>query len=80
MNKQSKPNRKKSRQSSPSSYVRYTGIAFQMIAIILVGVFGGMKLDQAVKRMEFPLFTLVFTFLAVCLSIYYTIRDLIRDK
>jgi hypothetical protein len=51
-----------------------------MIAIILVGVFGGLKLDQAVERMEFPLFTLVFTFLAVCFSIYYTIRDLIRDK
>jgi len=50
-----------------------------MIAIILVGVFGGIKLDQAIKRMEFPLFTLIFTFLAVCLSIYYTIKDLIKD-
>ena len=51
-----------------------------MIAIILVGVFGGIKLDQVTERLEFPLFTLVFTFLAVCLSIYYTIKDLIRIK
>jgi F0F1-type ATP synthase assembly protein I len=51
-----------------------------MIAIILVGVFGGIKLDQVTESVEFPLFTLVFTFLAVCLSIYYTIKDLMRIK
>ncbi len=51
-----------------------------MIAIILAGVFGGIKLDKAVERMEFPLFTLLFTLLAVCFSIYYTIKDFIRIK
>ena len=71
---------KKSKPPTPNSYVRYTGIAFQMIAIILAGVFGGIKLDQVIERIEFPLFTLVFTFLAVCLSIYYTIKDLIKTK
>ena len=50
-----------------------------MIAIILVGVFGGIKLDQAV-RWEFPVFTLVFTLLAVLMSIYYAVKDLIRNK
>ncbi len=74
----SKSNPKKSQPSTPSNYAKYTGIAFQMIAIILVGVFGGLKLDQVVERIEFPLFTLILTFLAVCLSIYYTIKDLIR--
>jgi F0F1-type ATP synthase assembly protein I len=51
-----------------------------MIAIILVGVFGGIKLDELVKW-EFPVFTLVLTLLAVILSMYYAIKDLIRfDK
>ena len=80
MKNQSKPKPEKSKSSTPNSYVKYTGIAFQMIAIILAGVFGGIKLDQVIERIEFPLFTLIFTFLAVCLSIYYTIKDLIRTK
>jgi hypothetical protein len=39
----SKSNTQKSKPSTPSNYAKYTGIAFQMIAIILVGVFGGIK-------------------------------------
>ena len=54
----------KSRPSQLNNYARYSGLAFQMIAIILVGVFGGIKLDQVVKW-EFPVFTLVLTILAV---------------
>jgi hypothetical protein len=50
-----------------------------MIAIILVGVFGGVKLDQIV-RWEFPVFTLVLTILAVLMSMYYAVKDLIRKK
>jgi hypothetical protein len=50
-----------------------------MIAIILAGVFGGMKLDDVVKW-EFPVFTLVLTLLAVILSMYYAVKDLIRFK
>jgi F0F1-type ATP synthase assembly protein I len=50
-----------------------------MIAIILVGVFGGVKLDKIV-RWEFPVFTLVLTILAVFMSMYYAVKDLIRNK
>jgi len=50
-----------------------------MIAIILVAVFGGIKLDQIV-RWEFPVFTLVLTILGVFISMYYAVKDLIRNK
>lgn len=50
-----------------------------MIAIILLGVFGGMKLDQLIK-MEFPVFTVALTILSVIFSIYFVIRDLIKMK
>jgi hypothetical protein len=50
-----------------------------MIAIILAGVYGGIKLDQVV-RWEFPVFTLLLTIIAVFLSIYYAVKDLIRNK
>jgi len=50
-----------------------------MIAIILVGVFGGIKLDQIV-RLEFPVFTVVLTIVSVILSMYYAIKDLLKMK
>lgn len=74
--KKSKP---KKSQSSLNNYARYSGLAFQMIAIMLAGVFGGIKLDQYVN-LEFPLFTFVLTILAVILAIYYSIKDLIKFK
>jgi len=79
MKKKSQPKDQKKNLSSLSSYAKYSSIAFQMIAIILLGVFGGIKLDQVIK-MEFPLFTVLFTILAVIFSIYYAIKDLIRMK
>lgn len=64
---------------SLSEYARYSGMAFQMIAIILIGVFGGMKLDQWLKP-KFPVFTVVLSFLAVMLALYYILKDFIRLK
>ena len=75
----SKTTKGQSRKSALSDYGRYSSLAFQMIAIILVGVFGGIKLDQVV-RWEFPVFTLVLTILAVIMSMYYAVKDLIRNK
>jgi F0F1-type ATP synthase assembly protein I len=80
MKKQPRPTKPKSNHSQLNNAVRYSGLAFQMIAIILAGVFGGIKLDQLVKW-EFPVFTLVLTLLAVILSMYFAIKDFIRiDK
>ena len=75
MKNQTKPKKPKSNPSQVNSYARYSGLAFQMIAIILVGVFGGIKLDELVKW-DFPVFTLVLTLLAVILSMYYAVKDL----
>ncbi|MBT3210111.1 MAG: AtpZ/AtpI family protein [Bacteroidetes bacterium] len=67
----------KKQKNSLNNYAKYSGIAFQMLTIILIGVFGGIKLDEFLS-FEFPLFTLIFTILAVALSIYYTIKDLLK--
>lgn len=74
-----KKTKQKNRRSALSDYGRYSGLAFQMIAIILAGVYGGIKLDKLV-RWEFPVFTFLLTILAVILSIYYAIKDLVRNK
>ena len=66
------------RKKSLGSYTRYTNIAFQMLIIILIGVFGGIKLDGWLK-LSVPVFTIVFTILAVILSIYTVTRGLIKQ-
>lgn len=67
------------KKKSLDSYTRYTNIAFQMLIIILVGVFGGIKLDQWLK-MSFPVFTVILSVLAVILSIYTVTRDLLKHN
>lgn len=64
---------------SLSDYGKYSSLAFQMIAIILIGVVGGMKLDKWLKP-KFPVFTVVLSFLAVMLALYYSLKDFIRKK
>jgi len=59
------------------SYARYTSIAFQMLAIMLIGVFGGIKLDEWLE-LKFPVFTVILTILSVILAIYYTVKDFIK--
>ena len=77
----SQKNRKnpQKRKESLSNYAKYSGIAFQMTAIILLGVFGGKKLDNWLEFKK-PVFTAVLSALAVILAIYYAIKDLIKIK
>ena len=60
-------------------YAKYSTLAFQMIAIILIGAFGGMALDGYLEW-DFPIFTLVFTLLSVAGSVFYGMRELFRSK
>ena len=58
-------------------YARFSGIAFQMIVIIVLGAFGGRKLDEAYPN-ENRLFTIIFTLLAVAVSMFYVIKQVIK--
>jgi len=51
-----------------------------MLVIILLCVFAGIKLDDWVHAIEFPLFTLILSLVGVVLGIYYAIKDFIRFK
>lgn len=67
------------KKKSLASYTRYSSIAFEMLIIILIGVFGGLKLDEWLK-LSVPVFTIIFSILAVILSIYTVTRDLLKSK
>jgi F0F1-type ATP synthase assembly protein I len=61
----------------PLNYAKYSGMAFQMVAIIVGGVLAGIQLDKWLK-LKFPIFTLVLTLLSVFLAMYYFIKDIIK--
>jgi len=60
-----------------NDYIKYSSLGFQMLAIILLGVFGGFKLDQLL-HIRFPVFTLVLSMLSVGLAIYYGVKDFLK--
>lgn len=65
-------------QKSNNTALKYTGLAFQMLAIIAIGVFAGIKLDQYFKTPD--IFTVVLSLLAVITGIYLAIKDFIKPK
>ena len=60
-----------------SNYARYSGIGIQMVIIILITVWGGIKLDK-LFLLETPVFTIILSLLGVAAAIYTAIKDFIR--
>lgn len=54
-------------------FIKYSNLAFEMIAIMAAGVFAGIKLDQWLK-LDFPAFTLGLMILSVIGAIYHVMR------
>ena len=61
------------------NYAKYSTMAIQMMVVICLGVFGGIKLDHWLK-FGFPVFTLLLSVLAVFVAIYLSIKDIIKKK
>ncbi len=61
------------------SFIRYSSLAFEMMAIIGAGTFGGFKIDQWMKN-EFKGFTLGLMILSVIAAILYATKNLLKRK
>ena len=61
-----------------NQYTRYSGMAFQMMVIIVAGTFGGLKLDEWLKTK--PAFTIILSIASVFLAIYSVTKDLLKKK
>ncbi|MGB1309139.1 MAG: AtpZ/AtpI family protein [Oceanihabitans sp.] len=72
----SKKTNKKAPKNTLNKYAQYSGMAIQMFAIIIIGTYIGIKLDQ-----KFPnknnLFTVFVSLFAVISSIIFVIRRII---
>ena len=58
-------------------FIKYTNIGFQMLAVILIGVLGGQKLDELCGN-ENQVFTSVLSLFSVFAAIYLAIKDFIN--
>lgn len=65
-------------KKQPNLALKYTGIGFQMLAIIGIGVFGGIKLDQWLHTPK--VFTIILSLLSIFAAIYVAIKDFIKPK
>lgn len=59
-----------------SGYARYSGLVFQMMAIIGIGVFIGFKLDQRYPN-KHQLFTTFLSLFSVIAAIVYIVKRII---
>jgi len=62
-------------KDQPNYAVKYAGIGFQMLAIILIGVFGGIYLDKWLHTKN--IFTLILSLISVVAAIFVAIKDFI---
>ncbi len=69
---------KKGKNNKPSfNYARYSSLAISMAAIIGLGIWGGIKLDELLV-LKFPVFTVVLSVVSVGAAIYHAIKDLLK--
>lgn len=78
--KPQKPRKKQFIDSSfrDSHYFKYSAMGFQMAAIIGIGVFCGIKIDEFIGLQKAPIFTIAFSLLSVIAAIYFVVKDLLK--
>ncbi|MFC7523689.1 AtpZ/AtpI family protein [Parapedobacter sp. GCM10030251] len=73
----------KSPKRSPNSplgkYAYFTGVGFQMLAIIGLFTYIGYRIDQS-RNAEKPVWTALFAVAGVCIGIYTVIRAVTRRR
>lgn len=70
------PNEKKA-QNNAGNYAKYSSLAFQMLGIIAVFTYGGVKADEWLEN-KTPVFTLVLSLISIAASLYIFIRGSIQ--
>jgi F0F1-type ATP synthase assembly protein I len=70
-----KPNRLKQTTEKTTSFVQFSGIAFQMLGTIGLGVWLGLKIDDWQENQR-PIWTIILSLTAIGASLYLFIRQL----
>lgn len=70
---------KQNKRKGFDSFLRYSSLGFEMMAIIGLGTFLGFKIDQWMKN-EFKGFTLGLMIFTVLVAVIYGTRNLLKKK
>ncbi|MEP2936597.1 MAG: AtpZ/AtpI family protein [Gilvibacter sp.] len=62
-----------------NQYAKYAGIPFQMIVIVGLGTYGGVKLDEYTQNQD-SLYTIICSFAAVCIALFVVIRQVTQGS
>ena len=68
---------KTTKQDQLKPYLKYSGLGFQMIVIIIIAAYGGMWLDEHQGNKN-PWWTIAFMLVAVISSIYMVIASVTK--
>jgi len=67
-----------SSSDQPQNTLRYAGLATQWLVMLLIAVFGGIKLDDKIKWG--PVFTILFPLIALLLLLWQVIKEFSKPK
>lgn len=66
---------KNQKKNNPlNAYARFSAIGFQMIVVIGLGVYAGIKLDEKYPN-RYKLFTIIFSLFAIGIALYSVVRQ-----
>jgi hypothetical protein len=71
--------KKEAKKKQLNEALRYSALGFQMLVLVLVFVFLGMYLDDRMQ-IQNGLFTASFSIMGVIISVYFAIKDLLKQK
>jgi F0F1-type ATP synthase assembly protein I len=66
-------------QGNKTSAMRYVGLGTQWMALLLVAVWGGYKLDE-MTGWKFPVFIVTLPLVALCVSLWQLIKEVSKTK
>ena len=72
-------NNSDSEKGKLQSYLKYSGLAFQMLMVLGLAAYGGMRLDAYVGNKS-PWFTIFFMVLGVVGSVYKIIISVMKQQ
>ena len=75
--KVSQPKQNQKTKSKLNNWAKYSGLSIQLVVTVLLGFFGGLKLDDFLQW-KFPLFTIIFSLLAIFASLWLLLKDFLK--
>jgi ATP synthase protein I len=79
--KKKKPTKKQlpndNKRRAVDDYLKYSGLAFQLAAVLIVGVLAGKWLDNYFSTSR-PYFTALLALVSLAVGMYASLKDLIR--